>query len=59
MFQQAGGDDNHTKLRGVARDLIDAYESEAELGLARVDLQWEARLAAIALDHSLGRGIPE
>ncbi len=37
-------------------DLLDAYESEAELQLARVDLQWEARRAALELDWTLGRG---
>jgi outer membrane protein TolC len=39
-------------------ELLDAFESEANLQLARIDLQWEARRAAIALDHSLGLGVP-
>ncbi|MFT6399770.1 MAG: outer membrane protein TolC [Bradymonadia bacterium] len=40
-------------------DLLDAYESEAELQLARVDLQWQARRAALDLDRTLGRGAIE
>jgi outer membrane protein TolC len=40
-------------------DLLDAFESETDLGLARIDIQWEARLASIALDHSLGMGVPQ
>ncbi len=39
-------------------ELLDAFESEANLRLARIDLQWEARRAAIALEHSLGLGVP-
>lgn len=35
-------------------DLLDAYGSEAELRLARIDLQWEARRAAIDLERSRG-----
>lgn len=31
-------------------ELLDAFESEAELGLARHDLEWEARQAALSLD---------
>jgi cobalt-zinc-cadmium efflux system outer membrane protein len=39
-------------------ELLDAYDSEAELALARVDLQWEARRAAIELDRRRGIGVP-
>ena len=39
-------------------ELLDAFESETELQLARIDLQWEARRAAIALDRSRGIGVP-
>ena len=39
-------------------ELLDALESETELQLARIDLQWEARRAAIALDRSRGIGVP-
>lgn len=38
-------------------ELLDAYDSEAELALARVDLQWEARRAAIDLDRRRGIGV--
>lgn len=37
-------------------ELLDAFESDTDLQLARLDVQWEARRAAIALDHSLGIG---
>ena len=55
-----------TRLAQVAFDageaslteLLDAFESETELQLARIDLQWEARRAAIALDRSRGIGVP-
>ena len=39
-------------------ELLDAFESDTELFLARIDLQWEARRAAIALDRSRGLGVP-
>lgn len=35
-------------------DLLDAYGSETELRLARIDLEWEARRAAIELDRRRG-----
>jgi cobalt-zinc-cadmium efflux system outer membrane protein len=41
---------------GSLLELLDAYESEAELRLARIDLQWEARRAAIELQRRLGIG---
>jgi cobalt-zinc-cadmium efflux system outer membrane protein len=37
-------------------ELLDSYESEVELGLARIDLQWAARRAAIELQRRLGIG---
>ena len=37
-------------------ELLDAHASEAELRLARIDLQWEARRAAIELQRRLGIG---
>lgn len=40
-------------------ELLDAVESELELQLTRLDLQWEARRAAIALDRSRGLGVPQ
>ena len=39
-------------------ELLDAYESETELALSRIDLQWEARRAAIELDRRRGNGVP-
>lgn len=36
------------------RDLLDAYASDADLALARHDLSWEARRAAVALDLKMG-----
>ena len=39
-------------------ELLDAYESETELELSRIDLQWEARRAAIELDRRRGIGVP-
>lgn len=36
--------------------LLDAYETETEFLLARTDLAWEARRAAIGLDQSRGLG---
>jgi cobalt-zinc-cadmium efflux system outer membrane protein len=42
---------------GTLIELLDAYESEAELHLARIDLQWEARRAAIDLQRRLGIGV--
>ena len=55
-----------TRLAQVAFDageaslteLLDAFESETDLQLARIDLQWEARRASIALDRSRGIGVP-
>jgi cobalt-zinc-cadmium efflux system outer membrane protein len=41
---------------GTLLELLDAYESEVELGLARIDLQWTARQAAIELQRRLGIG---
>lgn len=38
-------------------ELLDAYASETTLRLARIDLQWEARRAAIELDRRLGLGV--
>ena len=40
---------------GTLLELLDAYESEADLRLARIDLQWEARRAAIELQPDLMR----
>ena len=40
-------------------ELLDAFESEADLQLSRLDLQWDARRADIALDQSLGLGVPQ
>jgi len=37
-------------------ELLDAYESQTELDLSRVDLQWEARRASIELDRRRGKG---
>jgi cobalt-zinc-cadmium efflux system outer membrane protein len=37
-------------------ELLDAYESEVDLQLSRIDLQWEARRAAIELQRRLGIG---
>lgn len=39
-------------------ELLDAFGSEVDLQLARLDLQWEARRAAIALDRARGLGAP-
>jgi len=39
---------------GTLLELLDAYESETELRLARIDLQWAARRAAIDLQRRLG-----
>ena len=39
-------------------ELLDAYRSEAELALGRLDVQWEARRAAIDLDDARGQGVP-
>jgi outer membrane protein TolC len=41
---------------GTLLELLDAYESEAELQLARIDLQWAARRAAVDLQRRLGIG---
>jgi cobalt-zinc-cadmium efflux system outer membrane protein len=38
-------------------ELLDAYASETALRLARIDLEWEARRAAIELDRRLGLGV--
>lgn|GEM_PF-2952096 len=38
-------------------ELLDAYASATELELARADLAWEARRAAIALDRERGMGV--
>src|SRR5690606_32515907 len=40
-------------------ELLDAFQSEAELQLARIDLEWAARQAALDLDRRLGIGVPE
>ena len=40
-------------------ELLDAIESETELRLARIDLQWVARRAALNLDYRLGIGVPQ
>lgn len=40
-------------------ELLDAFESEADLQLSRLDLQWDARRADIDLDQSLGLGVPQ
>jgi cobalt-zinc-cadmium efflux system outer membrane protein len=37
-------------------ELLDAYESEVELQLSRIDLQWEARRAELELQRRLGIG---
>lgn len=39
-------------------ELLDAYGSETELALSHIDLQWEARRAAIELDRRRGLGVP-
>jgi cobalt-zinc-cadmium efflux system outer membrane protein len=39
-------------------ELLDAFESEVDLKLSRIDLQWEARRAAIELQRRLGIGAP-
>ena len=39
-------------------ELLDVYESETQLQLAQIDLQWEARRASLALDRSRGLGVP-
>ncbi len=39
-------------------ELLDAYRSDAELTLARLDLSWEARRAALDLDLACGEGVP-
>jgi cobalt-zinc-cadmium efflux system outer membrane protein len=39
-------------------ELLDAFESEVDLQLSRIDLQWEARRAAIELQRRLGIGAP-
>ena len=39
-------------------ELLDAFSSEAELSLARIDLQWEARRASLALTRLLDQGAP-
>jgi outer membrane protein TolC len=44
---------------GSLTELLDAYDSETELRLARIDLQWQARQSSIALQHSLGQGVPK
>lgn len=36
-------------------ELLDAHESETELELERVELEWRARQASIDLDHARGR----
>jgi outer membrane protein TolC len=41
---------------GTLLELLDAYESETDLRLARIDLQWAARRAAIDLQRRLGIG---
>jgi cobalt-zinc-cadmium efflux system outer membrane protein len=41
---------------GSLLELLDAYESEVDLQLSRIDLQWEARRAAIELQRRLGIG---
>lgn len=59
--------DDVTELTGLAEiayaaneatltELLDAYESETELRLSRLDLEWAARRAAIELDRRTGRG---
>lgn len=39
-------------------ELLDAYESQVQLALVRVELQWAARRAAIQLNHLRGIGAP-
>ncbi len=39
-------------------ELLGAIESEADLRLTRIDLEWEARRAALDLNHELGIGVP-
>jgi cobalt-zinc-cadmium efflux system outer membrane protein len=41
---------------GTLLELLDAHESEAEIRLARIDLQWAARRASIELQRRLGIG---
>jgi len=38
-------------------ELLDAYRSEVELQLSRIDLQWEARRASIELNRRRGTGV--
>lgn len=40
-------------------EVLDAFEQDRDIALTLIDLQWEARRAAIALDHALGHGVPE
>lgn len=40
-------------------ELLDAYESQLQLALVRVELQWAARRAAIELRHLRGIGGPQ
>ena len=40
-------------------ELLDAYESESELQLSRLELEWEARQAAIELERFQGLGMTE
>lgn len=40
-------------------ELLDTYESEAELALGRLDLQWEVRRASIEFDRLRGAGLPQ
>ncbi len=61
----AAGDAELTQLAEAAygageaslAELLDAYASETALRLARIDLEWEARRAAIELDRRLGLGV--
>lgn len=62
-----GGGDNLALIAGIAfasgeaslAELLDATESDADLQLAHIDLQWEARRAAIELNRTRGSGVHE
>lgn len=44
---------------GTLTEMLDAYGSETELQLARIELQWEARRASIELQQRRGTGANE
>lgn len=40
-------------------EVLAAFEQDRDIALSLLELQWEARRAAIALAHALGQGVPE